>query len=913
MAELSATENDQILDGTPEADVLDATGFSGNTLNGLGGDDELFAGSDGELLGGAGRDLLDATAGGGGNLLLGGRDGDTLVAGGDDSLFGESGNDTLIAGPGGSTLTGGVGGDIFSIAQADVPDPIVTIEDFTRGSDRLAIAGADIAAGLDDLTLTETEEGTVVSAGGEDLALLRGFFGELTENDANFDDFAGGNTAPEVAPANFEIAETSEVGTVVGTVSASDGDGDEVSFAIASGNPDLDEDGTPAFAIAPDSGELTVADSDDLDAESQPSVVLDVTASDSSLLGNALVEIEVLGVNEAPEFAEDPFEFAPVVVLASAEGDAVGFAGATDPENDPLTFAITGGNDPDGNGIDAFSIDNTGAVAIANLGELTATEYELALSVSDPEGLSDTSTAIVPVVPNRAPVFDLDTFEFETVVAAEAETGDPVGTVTATDDNDGDPTSFAIVAGNDPDGNGTDTFSIDSETGEVTIADAGELSEAQYSLTVRAADTGDLSDEATVEIPVLLNAPPEVEDATFSVPEDSEVGTLVGTVTATDPDNDPLLFAIAAGNLDLDGDGTAAFAIAEDTGNITVADPQDLDFEQRDRYDLEVTATDPSGAGDTGAIGIDIEDVEPSLGVGPNNTLAFDAPAGESGVIQYALQGNEIPNVFEIGFFETDADGTLNGDLPGSDGVDPLALLRDAQTMFSVLAGGSAPAVLPELLSGLTRSVVEDEPRSIGFFLIEDATRDEVLDSGDTSGVEFGSLAISADGSGATLDFLGGELSVTAAIVEDAPLGTAPQGDAQQELIDRAGSARPNSASVSAACRRSQPSAISPGCTASTISAARLPASPPATKTTRARRSIASWTTPWCVAEPAATPAPLRSVPPPSPPVFTPPSSSRTQATTALTPLSRTCSATISLRESSSRATTTNPRFISRS
>lgn len=79
MAELFVTSNGETLEGTSESDILEATGFSDTTLNGLQGNDELLAGSDGILNGGAGDDLLEGTSGGGGNRLNG-------DAGNDNSL-----------------------------------------------------------------------------------------------------------------------------------------------------------------------------------------------------------------------------------------------------------------------------------------------------------------------------------------------------------------------------------------------------------------------------------------------------------------------------------------------------------------------------------------------------------------------------------------------------------------------------------------------------------------------------------------------------------------------------------------------------------------------------------------------------------------------------------------------------------
>jgi len=56
------------------------------------------------------------------------------------------------------------------------------------------------------------------------------------------------------------------------------------------------------------------------------------------------------------------------------------------------------------------------------------------------------------------------------------------------------------------------------------------------------------------------NSAPSIADQTFSVPENSAIGTAVGTVKASDDDGDSLVFSIINGNT---GD---AFQIAANTG-----------------------------------------------------------------------------------------------------------------------------------------------------------------------------------------------------------------------------------------------------------------------------------------------------------------------------------------------------------
>jgi hypothetical protein len=95
---------------------------------------------------------------------------------------------------------------------------------------------------------------------------------------------------------------------------------------------------------------------------------------------------------------------------------------------------------------------------------------------------------------------------------------------------------------------------------------------------------------ATVTASILVNPVndyPQAEDDEFSVDEDAENGTVVGTVQASDPDKgQSLTYEIIAGNDD------GVFAIDAQTGEITVADNSNLDFETTPSYTLTIKITD---------------------------------------------------------------------------------------------------------------------------------------------------------------------------------------------------------------------------------------------------------------------------------------------------------------------------------
>jgi hypothetical protein len=119
----------------------------------------------------------------------------------------------------------------------------------------------------------------------------------------SFDTEARQNSAPELSDQNFTINEHAEAGTVVGTIEASDPDGDELAFTITAGN----ESG--AFALDEATGELSVADAGPLDYETTPEFALSVEVSDGALTSSGTITValndieeEVLGT-DAPGFA----------------------------------------------------------------------------------------------------------------------------------------------------------------------------------------------------------------------------------------------------------------------------------------------------------------------------------------------------------------------------------------------------------------------------------------------------------------------------------------------------------------------------------------------------------------------------------------------------------------------------------
>ena len=178
-------DSDNILIGRSGDDSL--IGVSGNNiLIGGFGDDELTTLSSNDvLLAGSGNDTIEASFGGGGNLVLAGTGDDYLFLGAGDRLFGERGNDKFFVIEGGNNkITGGPGADEFFIAIAQLPDAANIITDFSRrDGDRLVIAGLE--ADFEELAITPEGRNARIALRGADLAVLK----NIDANSLSDDDF----------------------------------------------------------------------------------------------------------------------------------------------------------------------------------------------------------------------------------------------------------------------------------------------------------------------------------------------------------------------------------------------------------------------------------------------------------------------------------------------------------------------------------------------------------------------------------------------------------------------------------------------------------------------------------------------------------------------------------------------------
>ncbi|XP_045218982.2 cadherin-22 isoform X2 [Macaca fascicularis] len=255
-----------------------------------------------------------------------------------------------------------------------------------------------------------------------------------------------------------------------------------------------------------------------------------------------------------------------------------------------------------------FTVDpKTGVIrtAVPDLDRESQERYEVVIQATDMAGQlgglsgSTTVTIVVTDVNDNPPRFPQKMYQFS--IQESAPIGTAVGRVKAEDSDVGENTDMTYHL-KEESGSGGDVFKVttDSDTQEAIIIVQKRLDfESQPVHTVilealnkfvdpRFADLGTFRDQAIVRVAVTdVDEPPEFRPPSrlLEVQEDAQVGSLVGVVTARDPDaaNRPVRYAI-----DRESDLDQIFDIDADTGAIVTG--KGLDRETAGWHNITVLA-----------------------------------------------------------------------------------------------------------------------------------------------------------------------------------------------------------------------------------------------------------------------------------------------------------------------------------
>ena len=359
--------------------------------------------------------------------------------------------------------------------------------------------------------------------------------------------------------------------------------------------------------------------------------------SDWSNPGNAATNAP--GANNQPVFTDGISATRTVSATASAGASIGRPVTATDSDSgDTLTYSL------EGRDAGLFEIDATNGQLRTRFTLIAGETYNLTVAVDDgtESARIDVTIEATAGPPNNPPVFR-DGVSTTRSVSRSARAGTAIGTpVSATDADPGSTLTYSLVGPN------SQSFSIDSSTGQLRTRAGVTLPVASYPVTVVATD--DRADSARITVTITVtNRPPTFASATTSrsVPKGSPSGTGVGApVSATDADpDDTLAYSLA-------GTDAASFTIDRSTGQLST---QGLLVQALSPYTVTVTAADLVGATASITVTINVINREP----------VFTATSTSRSVDRNAASGTPVGDA--VTATDPDPGDTLTYSLTGTD------------------------------------------------------------------------------------------------------------------------------------------------------------------------------------------------------------------------------------------------------
>ncbi|WP_429086270.1 tandem-95 repeat protein [Brassicibacter mesophilus] len=347
----------------------------------------------------------------------------------------------------------------------------------------------------------------------------------------------------------IDIDENTPNDTIITTLGVTDSDiGANLTISITGGN--IGDAFRLSTASETSTGEsipidIIVNNSSELDYETRTSYDLTIEASDGMKTDTITVTINLNNLNDnSPWITADSFS----IDENSPNGTSVGKVKGSDLDGDVLIYSITSGNDSG-----AFALDSsTGEITVVdetNLDYETTTEYLLNISCSD--GINDGCADITININNindNVPIIDDLTIN----INENTENGTVIGTVTASDaDGSLNPNIYSFISGNE-----SEAFSMNSDTGQITIADETKIDyelTTLYSLIIEVTD-GSYTDTATVTINVKDlndNSPTITNIGNISIDEDNSTGQIAFTIGDKETSASSLLITVTSNNHDL--------------------------------------------------------------------------------------------------------------------------------------------------------------------------------------------------------------------------------------------------------------------------------------------------------------------------------------------------------------------------
>ena len=185
------------------------------------------------------------------------------------------------------------------------------------------------------------------------------------------------NAPPSFTSSSSFSAEENQLS--VGTVTATDPEGDALTFSVSGSDLSITSEGVLTFVTAPD-------------YETKSSYTATVTVSDGASSTNQSITVSVTNVNEAPIFSSS------AAFSANENQLSIGSVTATDPEGDALTFSVSGSD---------LVMSSSGVLTFATAPDYeTKSSYTGTIAVTDGSLITTQAVAITVLDVNEAPYFN---------------------------------------------------------------------------------------------------------------------------------------------------------------------------------------------------------------------------------------------------------------------------------------------------------------------------------------------------------------------------------------------------------------------------------------------------------------------------------------------------------------------------
>ncbi|MBH0087471.1 Ig-like domain-containing protein [Pseudoalteromonas sp. NSLLW218] len=385
----------------------------------------------------------------------------------------------------------------------------------------------------------------------------------------------------------------------------SDEDGDSLTISAASAN-------IGSVSVVGNQIQYTPA------ADSNGLATVTYTVSDNNGGTNtATVAITITAVNDAPIANNDTATMAenaaPILINVLAN----------DSDIDGDSLAIT-----------SASADIGSVSVVGNQIQYTPAPNENGLAtitytVSDNNGGTNTATLTITITAvNDAPVANNDT-------ATMAEDAAPILINVLANDTDSDGDSLVIASAS------ADIGSVSIIGDKIQYTPATNIN-GLATVTYTVSDNNGGTNTATVAITVTaVNDAPVASVQIFSINENATDGDIIGTVSASDIENQTLTYSLTGGD-------TALFEINSSSGVLSTAGESPFDFETTNQYILNITITDDGTPNESSNVNITVnitDEVELFI---PTEDVAFGRPITGELDLSDIFSGGEFKDSIEL-------------------------------------------------------------------------------------------------------------------------------------------------------------------------------------------------------------------------------------------------------------------------